>query len=384
MLLLAVLISLALYRVSEQRQRHESLNRTFATVAALEHAQSDLALLLASATSLAQTPDPQTADATRQAAEALREHLGEARASALVQGDTGLLADLDNLIAQIGIVSQITEQRLPDLVAAESQSSESAAATVGELSRQAYAIHAGLDRLVREQQGNYAAAASATNDAADVNLWLLVAIMVATAAAAWATVAALLLPVLRPLASLQASVRAIASGDLGTRASVSGPEEVASLARDLNQMVTERQRADGTLQETATDLERSIEALRESEERLRAVVTNAPVILFVVDQDGVFTLTEGKGLEALRVKPGEAVGLSVFDLFRDIPAMKEDLQRALAGEAFTRTAELRGLTFETHCAPLRGRNGQNLRPHRCGDGRHRGQAGGRSAAGERG
>jgi len=359
MLLLAGLISLALGRVSKQQQRHESLNQTFATVAALEHAQSDLALLLASASTLAQTSDPQTADATRQAAGALEEHLGEAHASALAQDDTVLLADLDNLIAQIGVVSEITQQRLPDLIAADrSQSTESAAAIVGELSRQAYAIHAGLDRLVREQQDDYAAAASAANRAVNVNLWLLMGIMVGAAAAGCATVAALLLPVLRPLASLQASVRAIASGDLGTRARVSGPEEVASLARDFNQMVDERQRADETLQQTATDLERSIEAQRESKERLGTIVANAPVILYAVNQDGVLTLSEGKGLEALGLTPGEAVGLSVFDMFPHVQGMAENIHRALEGEAFTTTEELAGLTFETHCAPLRDGNGQ--------------------------
>jgi diguanylate cyclase (GGDEF)-like protein/PAS domain S-box-containing protein len=359
MLLLAGLISLALCRVSKQQERHESLNQTFATVAALEHAQSDLALLLASASTLAQTSDPQTAGATRQAVGALEEHLGEAHAGALAQDDTGLLTDLDNLIAQIGVVSEITQQRLPDLIAADrSQSTESAAATVGELSRQAYAIHAGLDRLVREQQDDYAAAASAANHAVNVNLWLLMGIMVGAAAAVCATVGALLLPVLRPLASLQASVRAIASGDLGTRARVSGPEEVASLARDFNQMVDERQRADETLQQTATDLERSIEAQRESEERLGTIVANAPVILFAVNQDGVLTLSEGKGLEALGLKPGEAVGLSVFDMFPHVQGMAENIHRALEGEAFTRTEELAGLTFETHCAPLRDGNGQ--------------------------
>ena len=123
-------------------------------------------------------------------------------------------------------------------------------------------------------------------------------------------------------------------------------------------MVDERQRADETLQQTGMDLERSIEALRESEERLGTVVANAPVILFVVNQDGVFTLSEGKGLEALGLKPGEAVGLSVFDAFPNLEGMAENIRRALDGEAFTRTEELAGLAFETHCAPLRGRDGQ--------------------------
>src|SRR5205085_12236314 len=61
------------------------------------------------------------------------------------------------------------------------------------------------------------------------------------------------------------------------------------------------------------------EALRRAEERLRSVVANAPVVLFATDAHGVFTLTEGKGLEALGDHPGRAVGLSVFEKYRESP-----------------------------------------------------------------
>ena len=53
-------------------------------------------------------------------------------------------------------------------------------------------------------------------------------------------------------------------------------------------------------------------ALRESQECLRTVITGAPIILFATDHEGVFTLSEGKGLEALGRTPGESVGRSVF------------------------------------------------------------------------
>jgi PAS domain S-box-containing protein len=47
-----------------------------------------------------------------------------------------------------------------------------------------------------------------------------------------------------------------------------------------------------------TERKRAEEALRESERHLRTVVGNAPVVLFATDQKGVYTLAEGKGLEA--------------------------------------------------------------------------------------
>jgi len=106
-----------------------------------------------------------------------------------------------------------------------------------------------------------------------------------------------------------------------------------------------------------TERRRAEEALRESEERLRAVVTSAPVILFTVNRDGEFALTEGRGLEALGLKPGQIVGRSVFDVFADMPNVGEKLGRALAGEAFTTQVELGKSTFEAHCAPLRDQAG---------------------------
>jgi PAS domain S-box-containing protein/diguanylate cyclase (GGDEF)-like protein len=107
-----------------------------------------------------------------------------------------------------------------------------------------------------------------------------------------------------------------------------------------------------------TERERAEQALRDSEERLRLAVKNAPLILFAVDRDGICTLSEGNGLEALGLKPGEAVGRSILDVFHDISHLEENLQRALNGEAFTGTKEVAGLTFETQCAPLRDGSGQ--------------------------
>ncbi len=99
------------------------------------------------------------------------------------------------------------------------------------------------------------------------------------------------------------------------------------------------------------------EALRASEERLRTVVSNAPVVLFAVDTDGVFTLSEGKGLKVLGLAPGEVVGRSVFELYQDAPAIHEHIRRALAGEAFNAMAAVNGLAFEVWYAPMYGQDG---------------------------
>jgi len=86
------------------------------------------------------------------------------------------------------------------------------------------------------------------------------------------------------------------------------------------------------------DIKRSEDALREShktleakararidellglEARYRSVIGNAPVVIYQLDRDGVFTMSEGRGLAALGLTPGQVVGQvvgqSVFELWR--------------------------------------------------------------------
>ena len=101
-----------------------------------------------------------------------------------------------------------------------------------------------------------------------------------------------------------------------------------------------------------TDRRRGREALRQTEERLRTVVSSASLILFALDKNGVFTLSEGEGLTALGWKPGEMVGRSVFEIYRDDPDILENIRRALAGEAFSTPVYLGDVTFEARYSPL--------------------------------
>ena len=106
-----------------------------------------------------------------------------------------------------------------------------------------------------------------------------------------------------------------------------------------------------------TERNRAEIALRESELRLRTVVTAAPVILFALDGDGIFTLSEGKGLEFLGLKAGEVVGQSVFELYADVPEIIADIKRALAGESFINTVEIADLCYQSRYTPIINENG---------------------------
>jgi PAS domain-containing protein len=85
---------------------------------------------------------------------------------------------------------------------------------------------------------------------------------------------------------------------------------IGLLPRDGRQLLT-------VIARDATERKKSEDALRESEERLRTLVRNAPIVLFALDREGVVTHLEGSGLEAIGLRPGQAVGRSAFELFRD-------------------------------------------------------------------
>ncbi len=94
------------------------------------------------------------------------------------------------------------------------------------------------------------------------------------------------------------------------------------------------------------------QALRESRHRLRTVVSNVPMVLFALDSQGRFTLSEGKALGVLGFKPGEVVGRSVFEMYADNAQVTSECARALAGETFTTQVELPEAIFETRYTPL--------------------------------
>ena len=108
----------------------------------------------------------------------------------------------------------------------------------------------------------------------------------------------------------------------------------SSVARDI----TERKRAEVEQRDTT--------------DRLRALLSSAPVALWALDPEGIITLSEGKLLRRMGVQPGAHVGRSVFDLYRDSPQITECARRALAGEHIDTTINVAGTILDTWYSPL--------------------------------
>ncbi|ELY54223.1 PAS domain S-box protein [Natronococcus jeotgali] len=92
--------------------------------------------------------------------------------------------------------------------------------------------------------------------------------------------------------------------------------------------------------------------LAERTERLRMVVENAPVIHYVLDDEGTVTLSEGRGLENIGFESTEALGESFFELFEAYPEIRADARAALEGESVHEERRIRDRTFESWYRPV--------------------------------
>jgi PAS domain S-box-containing protein len=85
---------------------------------------------------------------------------------------------------------------------------------------------------------------------------------------------------------------------------------------------------------------------------LDAVLHTAPLRVFAYDRDGTCTFSEGAGLSAAGVSPGEVVGANLWDLYADNPELVEAMRRPLRGETFLDTDRVGDRTFDTWYLPL--------------------------------
>lgn len=89
----------------------------------------------------------------------------------------------------------------------------------------------------------------------------------------------------------------------------------------------------------------------------RTLFAAFPVIIFTTDVNGVVTLSEGRGLEALGLRPGELVGVSIFDAFGGLTHSLTALRTALGGEPASSVDIAYGRTLETRFTPIRDQQG---------------------------
>src|SRR5437667_360092 len=98
------------------------------------------------------------------------------------------------------------------------------------------------------------------------------------------------------------------------------------------------------------------EPVAASEPRLRTVITGAPVVLFTLDRAGVCTVSEGRGLARLGLKPGQVVGRHFAEVLAAFVSDAERaagyFRRALAGEKLTWLGVSGDMIYECRLNPM--------------------------------
>ncbi len=102
------------------------------------------------------------------------------------------------------------------------------------------------------------------------------------------------------------------------------------------------------------------ETLKGEDQELRLLIAQLPQVLWTTDRELRFTSSAGAGLSPLQLKPGQAIGMSLYEYFQtDDPDWEPILahRRALIGESTSFATEWMGRTFQSFVEPLCDANG---------------------------
>ena len=106
-----------------------------------------------------------------------------------------------------------------------------------------------------------------------------------------------------------------------------------------------------------TQLRQQQANLEQKHALLNTVVSQSPIIIWAIDNEGTFTLSEGKGLEILGLQPGKVVGQSLFDLYRDSPDVVRNCRQALQGDQVTGVVHAAGRIYHASYNPTKDAHG---------------------------
>ncbi|WP_241840298.1 sensor domain-containing diguanylate cyclase [Frankia sp. CcI49] len=93
-------------------------------------------------------------------------------------------------------------------------------------------------------------------------------------------------------------------------------------------------------------------------DRLRLVIENTPVSMFLLDRDGRVLVSEGNASPEAAVRLREARQSSALSTFSDLPRFTSALRRALTGESVHEDIDMFGHSLDVHLVPAPGANGQ--------------------------
>jgi PAS domain S-box-containing protein len=135
-----------------------------------------------------------------------------------------------------------------------------------------------------------------------------------------------------PLVRLTDAAVLVAGGADHVPVETSGPREVARLSAAFNSMTSQLLQSHADLEKQLVEVRAAQEALRDSEERLRAIINNANEIIYTLSPDGVFAFVSPAWTRLLGHDTGDIEGrpFSLFVHPEDFPACEAFLEKVLS------------------------------------------------------
>jgi PAS domain S-box-containing protein len=114
----------------------------------------------------------------------------------------------------------------------------------------------------------------------------------------------------------------------------------------------EMSRADRERAEAHSDHAEQTLARRRAESMLSRLTNALPMVVYSINSDGIFELSEGAGLQKLSLESGGLVGKNAFDFYADYPDVIQAIQQALQGETVRYTTHINDRHFENYYHPV--------------------------------
>jgi len=101
-----------------------------------------------------------------------------------------------------------------------------------------------------------------------------------------------------------------------------------------------------------TPRKKAEESLYAERNLFRATIHGLPVSVFVLDENGIFTLSEGTGLDVLGIMPENVLGKLVYDIFQDRIEIIELIKKAFSGESDKITVKMEQYFIQIWTKPV--------------------------------
>ncbi len=97
--------------------------------------------------------------------------------------------------------------------------------------------------------------------------------------------------------------------------------------------------------------------MTEAKKRVDTVVRNIDAIIFSINKDGVMTFADGKGYNAVGLRPQDRIGKSLFELYKDRPDFLKPIYPALKGERSSARVKINSLWHQIVYEPMQDADG---------------------------